>query len=125
MQNTLNRLNKPKLLNVCIHIIICMSNITLYLPDNVKKELDTHSEIRWSEVVRKAIIGKLEKLKKLELLRKYVEKEPFTGEDLRWMDENDWHPVDEQQMKLGFVKELEKRGREKTVKMKRVEELFE
>lgn len=102
-----------------------MSNITLYLPDTVKKEVDVHSDVRWSEVVRQAIINKLRELKKLDLLRKYVEKEPFTQEDLAWMDENDWHPVDERQMKLSFVKEIEKRGRGRIVKAKSVGELFE
>ncbi len=102
-----------------------MSNVTLYMPDDVKHEMDFHSEIKWSEVVRKAIIEKLKELRKLELLRKYVEKEPFTNEDLKWMDENDWHPVDEQQMKLSFIKGVEKRSKGKFVKAKTVDELFE
>jgi hypothetical protein len=41
-----------------------MTNITLSLPDDVHIIMKMHKEIRWSEVVRKAItdyIGKLEK----------------------------------------------------------------
>jgi hypothetical protein len=102
-----------------------MSNITLYLPDSVKKDVNAHAEIRWSEIVRQAIINKLKELKKLELLRKYVEKEPFTSADLGWMDENDWHPVDEQQMKLGFVGEVRKRSKGRFVRVKSVDGLFE
>jgi len=102
-----------------------MTNVTLYLPDNVKSEMDLHSEIRWSEVVRQAVITKLRELKKLELLRKYVEKEPFTDNDLKWMDENDWHPVDEKQMDLGFVNSIKNNSKGKFVKVRSVDELFE
>ncbi|NYZ77001.1 hypothetical protein H0O02_01655 [Candidatus Micrarchaeota archaeon] len=101
-----------------------MSNVTLYVPENVKEEMDEHDEIRWSEVVRKAVIGKLKELKKLELLRKYVEKESFTEEDWKWMDENDWHPVDEKEMKLGFIEEMQKRSKERAIQVKKIEDLF-
>jgi hypothetical protein len=102
-----------------------MSNVTLYVPDEVKQKMDAHSEIKWSEVVRKAVLEKLKQLKKLELLRKYVEKEPFTDNDLRWMDENDWHPVDEQQMKLGFVQDTKQRSKGKFVKAEKAKDIFE
>ena len=110
---------------MCIHINICMSNITLYVPEKVKEKMDSYSEIRWSEVVRQAINKKLIETRKLELLKKYVEQEPFNEEDLVWMDEHDWHPVDEQQMKLSFVRAVEKASREKTIKLKSIDELFE
>ncbi len=102
-----------------------MSNITLYVPENVKKKMDSHSDIRWSEVVRQAINKKLIESRKLEILKKYVEQEPLTDADLVWMDEHDWHPVDEQQMKLSFIKEVEKRSKGKFIKAKNVDELFE
>ncbi len=102
-----------------------MSNITLYVPGKVKERMDAHSDIRWSEVVRQAILRKLEETKKLELLKKYVEREPFNDEDLAWMDEHDWHPVDEGQMNLSFVKDAEKRRKGKFIRAKSVGELFE
>lgn len=101
-----------------------MGNVTLYLPDDVKKELDSYSEVRWSEFIRQAIITKIRELKKLDLLKKYVEKEPFTQADLDWMDQNDWHPVDESQMKLNFVTDLNKRGKGRLIKAKSIVELF-
>jgi len=110
---------------MCIHINMCMSNITLYVPEKVKERMNAHSEIRWSEVVRQAINQKLIETRKLELLKKYVEKEAFTDQDLHWMDEQDWHPVDEQQMKLSFIKDVQKRSKGKFVKAKSVRELFE
>lgn len=112
-------------LNTWFHISLCMSNITLYLPDKVKEEVDSYQDIRWSEVVRQAILNKLLELRKLVILRKYVEKQPFSDDDLKWMDENDWHPVDEKEMKLGFVKSVAKASKEKTIKVKSVSELFE
>lgn len=45
-----------------------MANITLYVPENVRKDMRQFSEIRWSEVARKAIMERLETLKMAEKL---------------------------------------------------------
>jgi len=45
-----------------------MGNITLSMPDDVHSEMKNFSEVRWSEVARKAIIEKLETLKIAESL---------------------------------------------------------
>ena len=47
-----------------------MGNITLSIPDNIHKDMKHFSEVRWSEVARKAIIGKLETLRLAESLAK-------------------------------------------------------
>ncbi len=47
-----------------------MGNITLSLPEDVQKEMKKFSEIRWSEVARKAIIERLETLKIAENIAK-------------------------------------------------------
>ena len=39
-----------------------MPNITLSIPDEVYRKMKRYSEIKWSEVVRKAIIDYLKKL---------------------------------------------------------------
>jgi len=39
-----------------------MTNITLSIPDEVHDKMKMHKEIRWSEVVRRAIIDYVEKL---------------------------------------------------------------
>jgi predicted CopG family antitoxin len=41
-----------------------MPNITLSVPPEVYKKMKEHSEIRWSEVARRAIIEYLERLEK-------------------------------------------------------------
>lgn len=62
--------------------------------------------------------------RKLTLLKKYIEKEPFTKEDLEWMDANDWHPVDERQMGIKFIEKIENAEKVKSLKVKNVGELF-
>lgn len=47
-----------------------MANITLSVPDDVQKEMKHFSEIRWSEVARRAILDKLESLRLAEDLAK-------------------------------------------------------
>ena len=47
-----------------------MGNITLSLPESVHKEMKHFSEVRWSEVARKAIVEKLEALQLAENLSK-------------------------------------------------------
>ncbi|MDO8553906.1 MAG: hypothetical protein Q7S22_03815 [Candidatus Micrarchaeota archaeon] len=43
-----------------------MVNVTLSVPEEVKKMMDEYSEVKWSEVARKAIIQKLAMLRKLD-----------------------------------------------------------
>lgn len=76
--------------------------------------MDAYSEIKWSEVAKNAIASKMLNLRKLELIRKHRDKEPFTNDDLEWMDEHDWHPVDEKPMKKSYVKSLLDSRKEKT-----------
>ena len=47
-----------------------MGNITLSMPENVHKEMKHFSEVKWSEVARKAIVDRLETLKLAESLAK-------------------------------------------------------
>ncbi|MEK6916123.1 MAG: hypothetical protein AABW92_00100 [Nanoarchaeota archaeon] len=45
-----------------------MTNMTLSMPENISREMKQFSEVKWSEVARKAIIEKLETLKLAEKL---------------------------------------------------------
>ena len=49
-----------------------MTNITLSIENSVYKEMKLHSEIKWSEFVRKVI---KKRLKELNSLEKYAHKE--------------------------------------------------
>ncbi len=55
-----------------------MGNVTLLLPDDLQKKMKEHSEIRWSEVIRKAIQKKIEDL---ELLNTLTAKSKLTAKD--------------------------------------------
>jgi len=57
-----------------------MGNITLSVPDNIHKQMKHFSDVRWSEVARKAI---LEKLELLQLAEKLAKKSKLTEEDFK------------------------------------------
>ena len=56
-----------------------MSNITLSVPENIHREMKEFSEVKWSEVARKAIIKKIEALRMAEQIAK---KSKLTGKDI-------------------------------------------
>ena len=56
-----------------------MANITLSMPDNISKQMKKFSEVKWSEVARKAII---EKLDRLILAEKLASKSKLTKKDI-------------------------------------------
>ena len=56
-----------------------MATITLNIPDETQKEMKKHSEIKWGEIARKAIIKRIEDLKTLDLL---LEKSTLKKDDV-------------------------------------------
>jgi len=56
-----------------------MTNITLAIPDELHKKMKNHSEIRWSEVVRKSISRKVELL---DMMNKIASKSKMTKDDI-------------------------------------------
>ncbi len=55
-----------------------MATITLRIPDETREEMKKHSEIKWGEIAKKAIIKRIEDLKTLDLL---LEKSTLKKED--------------------------------------------
>lgn len=68
---------------MCEHIPMCevnsMANITLSVSDDVHAEMKRFSEVRWSEVARRAIVRKLEALR---LADEIAQKSELTREDV-------------------------------------------
>ena len=64
---------------MCKHINPHMGNITLMLPDKLQEKMKEHSEIRWSEVIRKTIQKKIEDL---EMLDNLTSKSKLTAKDV-------------------------------------------
>lgn len=56
-----------------------MTNITLAIPEELHEKMRQHSEIRWSEVVRKSINDKIEIL---EMMDKIAKKSTLTQKDV-------------------------------------------
>ncbi|MFH1916298.1 MAG: hypothetical protein ABIJ21_03465 [Nanoarchaeota archaeon] len=55
-----------------------MPNVTLAIPEDLHSKMKNHSEIRWSEVVRKSIS---EKIADLEMMDKLTRKSKMTHKD--------------------------------------------
>jgi len=56
-----------------------MTNVTLAIPEDLHKRMKRHSEIRWSEVIRKTIS---EKVDDLEMMDKLSGKSKLTKKDI-------------------------------------------
>ncbi|MBU1252040.1 MAG: hypothetical protein KJ905_04030 [Nanoarchaeota archaeon] len=61
-----------------------MVNITLAIPDELHKKLKVHSEIRWSEVIRRILEKRLEDL---EMMDKIVSRSKFSESDIEEIGE--------------------------------------
>lgn len=58
-----------------------VSNITVSVPEELKKELDELPEINWSEAVRKFLSEKVKRAMLLKKLDSMLEKSELTEED--------------------------------------------
>jgi hypothetical protein len=75
---------------MCIHIITCMANITISIPKELSEKMKRHSEVKWSEVVRKTLANYVERLEIVEggvvPMRKLAKKLKDTGVDVSSID---------------------------------------
>lgn len=55
-----------------------MANMTLAIPEDLHEQMQKHSEIKWSEVARKAF---QKEVRALEIVEKILEKSEFTEQD--------------------------------------------
>lgn len=53
-----------------------MTNMTLSIPENVHKRIKKHTEIKWSEVARQAIVEKLDQLETANMLAEKLDLNP-------------------------------------------------
>ena len=59
--------------------MIIIVNVTLAIPEDLHTRMKKHSEIRWSEVIRKTIS---EKVEELEMMNKLSGKSKLTKKDI-------------------------------------------
>jgi len=60
--------------------VIAVPNLTLSVPDKIHKQMKHFSEVKWSEVARKAII---EKIEILQLAENLARKSKLTEKDVK------------------------------------------
>ena len=56
-------------------------NITLSVSGELETLVKSHRQIKWTEIAREAIRTEAERMKKLEILQKYMERAPITQEE--------------------------------------------
>ena len=94
-----------------------MTSVTLSVSEEVKTELKQFQWVNWSEVAREEITKKL-------TFENYMRTGTLTDKEWEFCEKIDWHPVDELPLKEEFRKELEKRKKEKSVRVKSVSDIF-
>ena len=98
-------------------------NLTLSVSGKIETIMKQHREVKWTEVARRALQEEAVRIKKLEILQKYLERQPISEEEFAWMDEMDWHPVDSKKYKESFVESVLQTSQGNTRKIKSLDEL--
>ena len=94
-----------------------MVSLTLSVSDEFKNQLRSFMWINWSEIAREEAMKKL-------IFENYIKTGSITNEEWEFCEKIDWHPVDELPIKEEFKKEMERRKKEKSIKLKSVSEIF-
>ena len=94
-----------------------MASLTLSVSEEFKDKLKAFLWVNWSEIAREEAMKKL-------IFENYLKSGDLTDEEWEFCEKIDWHPVDELPLKDEFKKELEKRKKEKSIKLKSVSEIF-
>lgn len=94
-----------------------MASLTLSVSEEFKNHLKEFLWVNWSEIARE------EALKKL-IFENYIKTGNIDDEEWEFCEKIDWHPVDELPLKEDFKKEMERRKKEKSIKLKSVSEIF-
>ncbi|MEK6895886.1 MAG: hypothetical protein AABX12_00295 [Nanoarchaeota archaeon] len=94
-----------------------MASITLSVNEELKNQLKKFQWINWSEIAREETIKKL-------IFEHYLRNGDITDQEWAFCEKIDWHPVDELPLKEEHKKEMERRKKEKVIRLKSVDELF-
>ena len=94
-----------------------MASLTLSVSDEFKNQLKEFLWVNWSEIAREETMKKL-------IFENYIKNGSITDEEWEFCEKIDWHPVDELPLKEEFKKEMERRRKEKSIKLKSVSEIF-
>ena len=94
-----------------------MASLTLSVSDEFKNQLKEFLWVNWSEIAREEAMKKL-------IFENYIKTGSISDEEWEFCEKIDWHPVDELPLKEEFKKEMERRRKEKSIKLKSVSDIF-
>ena len=94
-----------------------MASLTLSVSEEFKNELKKYLWVNWSEIAREEASKKL-------IFENYIKTGSISDEEWEFCDKIDWHPVDELPLKEEFKKEMERRKKEKSIRIGSVSEIF-
>ena len=94
-----------------------MASITLSVNEEFKNQLKQYLWINWSEIAREEAMKKL-------IFENYIKTGSLSDEEWEFCEKIDWHPVDELPLKEEFKREIEKRKKDKFIRLKSVDEVF-
>ena len=94
-----------------------MASLTLSVSDEFRNQLKEFLWVNWSEIAREETMKKL-------IFENYIKNGSITDEEWEFCEKIDWHPVDELPIKEEFRKEMDRRRKEKSIKLKSVSEIF-
>ncbi|MHA1281388.1 MAG: hypothetical protein ACTSVV_06215 [Promethearchaeota archaeon] len=66
-----------------------MANITFSVDDNLHRKMKEHPEIKWTEILRRAIIDYLRKIEEIDIISMKDFRNKFEPDILRILDELD------------------------------------
>jgi len=94
-----------------------MTSVTLSVNDEFKDQLKWFLWVNWSEIAREETIKRL-------IFDRYMKKGEISDKEWAFCERVDWHPVDELPLKESFVKKMKKAKKEKSIRLKSVDEIF-
>src|SRR3989338_11329943 len=94
-----------------------MTSLTMPISEEFKEEIKQFLWVNWSEVAREETTKKI-------IFENYIKTGILTDKEWEFCEKIDWHPVDELPLREEFKKEMEKRKKEKSVRVKSVSDIF-
>jgi len=96
-----------------------MGCITVPLEESFKKRMETFPWVNWSE------LGREEAMKK-EIFDRFIKTNKLSKEDQEFCDSNDWHPVDELEIKKEYLEKLKRleRGPHSSITLEELDKLM-
>ena len=94
-----------------------MVSVTVTITEDAREELKSLGWVNWSELAR-------EETKKKVIFDNYMKTGKITKEENEFCEEIDWHPVDELPMREEHRKEMERRLKEKPIRVNAISDIF-